>query len=95
MRVVISVFGLVTPAPSVGFPFTCEPSVYTQSFGFHFLLWGLVCRIDMVVCRCAGMSVSLHDVLQSISLLSGLVIYIRVVLTLWSYAWVSASLRDD
>ena len=24
---VVNVFGLVTPAPSVGFPFTCEPSV--------------------------------------------------------------------
>ena len=36
MLVVMSVFGLVTPAPSVGFPFTCEPSVYTKSLGFHF-----------------------------------------------------------
>ena len=46
----MSVIGLVTPAPSVGFPFTCEPSVYTKSFGFHFLLWSLVCKIDVVVC---------------------------------------------
>ena len=33
MCVVMSVLGLVTPAPSVGFPFTCEPSVYTKSSG--------------------------------------------------------------
>ena len=59
MCVMMSVFGLVTPAPSVGFPFTCEPSVYTQSFGFHFLLRRLVCRIGVVVCRCTGMGVSL------------------------------------
>ena len=38
MCVVVSVFGLVTPPPSVGFPFACEPSVYTKSLGFHFLL---------------------------------------------------------
>ncbi len=37
MCVVMSVFGLVTHAPSVGFPFTYEPSVYTISLGFHFL----------------------------------------------------------
>ena len=49
--------------------------------------------IDVVLCRCTGMGVSLHDVLQSISLASGLVVSIRVVLTLLSYAWVSASLR--
>ena len=59
MYVVMSVFGLVIPAPSVGFPFTYEPSVYTKSFGFHFLLRGLVCRIDVVVCRCTYMDVSL------------------------------------
>ena len=59
MCVVMSVFGLVTPAPIMGFPFTCEPSVYTKSFGFQFLLGRLVCRIDVVVCRCTGMGVSL------------------------------------
>jgi hypothetical protein len=49
MCVVMSAFGLVTPAPSVGFPFTCDPSVYTKSFGLHFLLWIFVSRIDVVV----------------------------------------------
>jgi hypothetical protein len=34
--------GLTTPAPIVLLPLTCEPSVYTKSLGFHFLLWGLV-----------------------------------------------------
>ncbi len=81
-RVVMSVFGLVTPAPSVWFPFTCEPFMYTQSIGFHFLLWGLVCRIVVVVCGCTSVGVSLYDVLQSISLASGSILYIRVVLTL-------------
>jgi hypothetical protein len=38
MCVVMILFKLVTPALSVGFPFTCEPSVYTKSLGFHFLL---------------------------------------------------------
>ena len=59
MCVVMSVFGLVTPAPCVGFSFTCEPSVYTKSLGFHFLLWGLVCSIVVVVCGCTSMGVSL------------------------------------
>ena len=78
--VVMIVFGLATPAPSVGFPFTCEPSVYTKSFGLHFLLWSLVCRIDVVACRCTNMGVSLQDVSQSISVASGLVLSTRVVL---------------
>ena len=59
MCVVMSVFGLVTPALSVGLPFTCEPSVYTKSLGFHFLLWGLVCKFVVVVCECIGVGVSL------------------------------------
>jgi len=59
MCVVLSVFGLVTPAPSVGYPFFCEPSVYTKSLGFHFMLWGLVCRNVVVVCGCTGVGVSL------------------------------------
>jgi hypothetical protein len=73
MCLVTSAFGLVTPALSVEFPFTCEPSVYTKYFGVDFLLWSLVCRIDFVVCRCTGMGVSLYDVPQSTSLASGLV----------------------
>ena len=59
MCVVMGVFGLVTPAPSVGLPFTCEPSVYTKSFGFHFLVWRLVYRLDVFVYRCTGMGISL------------------------------------
>ena len=60
MCVVCSFLGLTTPAPSVLFPFTCEPSVYTKSLGFHFLLWGLVCNYIMgVCCVCIGEGISL------------------------------------
>ena len=38
MCVTCSLRGLITPAPSVMLPLTCEPSVYTKSLGFHFLL---------------------------------------------------------
>ncbi len=40
MCVACSVRGLTTPAPNVLLPLTCEPSVYTKSLGFHFLLCG-------------------------------------------------------
>ena len=48
MCVTSSVRGLTTPALSVLLPLTCEPSVYTKSLGFHFLLWGLVFNIVVV-----------------------------------------------
>ena len=48
MCVTCSVRGLTTPAPSVLLPLTCEPSVYTKSLGFHFLLCGLVLSIVVV-----------------------------------------------
>jgi len=37
--------GFTTPAPNVGFPLTCEPSVYTKSRGFHLWLCGLAWSI--------------------------------------------------
>ena len=39
---------LTTPTPNVLLPLTCEPSVYTKSLGFHFLLCGWVCKIVVV-----------------------------------------------
>ena len=48
--VLMSVFGLLTPAPSGEVAFTCELSVYTQSLRFHFLLWGL--SIGLKCCCC-------------------------------------------
>ena len=46
MCVMVFVLGLTTPAPSVGFPLTCEPSVYMNSCGFHLRLccvvWSIV-----------------------------------------------------
>ncbi len=51
--------GLTTPAPSVLLPLTCEPSVYTQSLGFHFRLCGRVLKIVVVWCVCIGAGVSL------------------------------------
>ncbi len=59
MCVTCSVRGLTTPAPSVLLPLTCEPSVYTKSLGFHFLLWSLVFKIVVVSCVCIGMGMSL------------------------------------
>ena len=58
MCVVVSVFGMATPAPTVELPFICEPSVYTKYPGFHFLLLGLVFIIVVVVCGCTGVGVS-------------------------------------
>ena len=74
---VCSFRGLTTPAPSVLFLFTCEPSVYTQSLGFHFLLWGLVCKIVGVWCVCIGMGTSLYDML--LSMVSASVVLVRLV----------------
>jgi hypothetical protein len=59
MCVTCAVRGLTTPAPSVLLPLTCEPSVYTKSLGFHFLLWGLVFSIVGVWCGCIGVGMSL------------------------------------
>jgi hypothetical protein len=59
MCVMCSVRGLTTPAPSALLPFTCEPSVYKKSLGFHFMLWGLVCSIVGVLCVCIGVGMSL------------------------------------
>ena len=46
MCVMVFVLGFTTPAPSVGFPFTCEPFVYMKSSGFHLRLccvvWSIV-----------------------------------------------------
>ena len=48
MCVTCPVRELTTPAPNVLLPLTCEPSVYTKSLGFHFLLWGRVFKIVVV-----------------------------------------------
>ena len=46
MCMMVFVLGCTTPAPNVGFPLTCEPSVYMKSRGFHLLLccvvWSIV-----------------------------------------------------
>ncbi len=40
--------GLTTPAPNVLLPLTCEPSMYTKSLGFYFLLCGWAFKIVAV-----------------------------------------------
>ena len=50
---------LTTPAPNVLLPLTCEPSVYTKSLGFHFLLCGRVFQIVVVLCIWIGVGMSL------------------------------------
>ena len=42
MCVVVFVLGFTTPAPSVGLPLTCEPSVNMKSRGFHVPLYCVV-----------------------------------------------------
>ncbi len=46
MCVMVFVLGFTTPAPSVGLPLTCEPSVYMKYHGFHLRLscavWSIV-----------------------------------------------------
>ena len=56
--VMLCVRGFTTPAPSVLLPLTCEPSVYTNSLSFHFLLWGLVYNNVGVWCGWIGMGMS-------------------------------------
>ncbi len=53
MYVMAFVLRVTSAAPSAGLPLTCEPSVYTKSRGFNYLLRGLVCNI-VVVCGCTG-----------------------------------------
>ncbi len=61
----VSVLGLATSAPSVGLPFTCEPSVYMKSLGFHFMLRGLVYSIVVIVCDLIGAGLSVYVVVLS------------------------------
>ena len=79
MCVVCSFLGLTTPAPSVLFPLTWEPSVYTKSSGFHFLVCGLVCRIVGVWGFRIGAGISLYDVLLSMVSASGVLVSISLV----------------
>ena len=94
MCVTFSFRGLTTPAPCALLPFTCEPSVYTQSLGFHFLLWGLVCKIVGVWCVCIGVGTSLYDMLLSMASASLVLVSISVVCDVWPYACVSAIFID-
>lgn len=63
--VMVFVRGLTTPAPRVGLPLICEPSVHTKSWGFHFRLWGLVCSMFVCVCGFTGAGVFVYDLLLS------------------------------
>ena len=90
MCIMCSVFGLTTPAPSVLLPLTCEPSVYTKSIGFHFLVWGFVCRIVGVWGMCAGAGISLYAVMLSMVIASCVLISMNLVFIVWPYVCVSA-----
>jgi hypothetical protein len=62
MSMCVSMFVLgstTTPAPRMGLRFICEPSMYTQSRGLYFQLWGSMCSILVVACGCIGAGVSL------------------------------------
>ncbi len=48
MCVMVFVLGFTTPVPSVGFPLTCEPSVYMKSRGYHLRLCCVVWSIVML-----------------------------------------------
>ncbi len=61
MCLTVFVFGFTTPAPSVGFPLTCEPSVYMKSSGFHLRLCCVVWSIVMLGRGWVGVGVLVYD----------------------------------
>jgi hypothetical protein len=74
MCVMEFVLGFTTPAPNVGFPLTCEPSVYMKSSGFHLRLCCVVWSIVMLGRCWVGVGVLVYDFLLSMCVAS-----IRVV----------------
>ena len=89
MWVRVFVLGFTTPAPSVGFPLTCEPSVYMKSRGFHLLLCCVAWSIVGLGYRgwvSAGMLV--YDLQLSMFVASSRVVLILCVWVLCRYSWV-------
>jgi hypothetical protein len=79
MCVVMCGRGFTTPAPSVLLPLTCDPSVYTKSLEFYFLLWVLVYIILVGWRDWIGVGMSLYAVLLFTLSASGVVVSRSVV----------------
>ena len=76
------------PAPIVGFPLTCEPSVYMKSSGFHLRLCCVVWSIVVVGRGWVGVGVFVYDLLPSMFVASRRVVSIMCVWVLCPYSWV-------
>ena len=88
MCVMVFVLGFPTPAPSVGFPFTCEPSVYMKSRGFHLRLCGVVWSIVVLGRGWVGDGVLVYDLQLSLLVASSRVVSILCVWVMCPYSWV-------
>ena len=86
MCVMMFVLGFTTPAPIVGFPLTCEPSVYTKSLGFHLRLCCLVWSIVVFGGGWVGVGVFVWDLLQSMFVASSRVLSIMCVWVMCPYS---------
>ena len=89
MCVMVFVLGFTTPAPSVGFPLTCEPSVYMKSRGFHLLLCYVVWSIVGLECRgWVGAGVLVYDLHLSMFVASSRFVLMLCGWVMCPYSWV-------
>ncbi len=73
------VLGFTTPAPSVGSPLTCEPSMYMKSRGFHLRLCCVVWSIVVLGRGWVGVGVLVYDLQLSMFAASSRVVSILCV----------------
>jgi hypothetical protein len=92
MCIMVFTRGLMSPAPKVGFPLTCEPCVYTKSCGFHFRLWDRISAMSGGVGGLTCVDVSVLALLLCI-LASSCDVSIIVVFMGFLYSWVRAMFR--
>ncbi len=88
MCVMEFVLGFTTPAPSVGFPLTCEPSVLMKSRGFDLRLCCVVWSIVVFGRGWVGVEVLVYDLPLSMVVASGRVVSILCVWVFFPYCWV-------
>ena len=88
MCVMVFVLGFTTPAPSVGFPLTYEPSVYMKSRGFHLRLCCVVWSIVVLGRGWVGAGVLVYDLRLSMFVASRRVMLILYVWVMCPYSWV-------
>ena len=88
MCVMVFVIGFTTPAPNVGLPLTCEPSVYMKSRGFYLRLCCVVWSIVVFGRGWVGTEVLVYDLPLSMFVASSRVVSILCVWVLCPYSWV-------